>query len=216
MKKAVGCNRACIKKAKKQPGAGFWAPGCGGRGWCFPRRRGRRRVPGERPGRRSGNGSLGSFSRSNPAFAWRWRRGPGRFFLHRGIRGAPLSRRYRGANSFFTSSKNYESSWKSFEAVAGFALLRPVAGAVGERGFAAPRGLDDPGAPEFVRLFERGFTQHTSNTNRNWLMRGLRGHPRGNRAVTPEAVFSKSDTKLRKTIGINKQVCKLFAGFVLS
>lgn len=151
MKKAVGCNRACIKKAKKQPGAGFWAPGCGGRGWCFPRRRGRRRVPGEKPGRRSGNGSLGSFSRSNPAFAGRWRRGPGRFFLHRGIRGAPLSRRYRGANSFFTSSKNYESSWKSFEAVAGFALLRPVAGAVGERGLRR-RGVST--IPGLLNLFD--------------------------------------------------------------
>ncbi len=35
MKKAVGCNRACIKKAKKQPGAGFWGAGLRRSGMVF-------------------------------------------------------------------------------------------------------------------------------------------------------------------------------------
>lgn len=123
MKKAGDCNRAALKIQKIQEEARKKQPGavCGRRaaerGISFPRRRGRRRVPGERPGRRFGNWChWGLFLAKQP----RRRRAlppvvPGRG-CRLGIGGsAPFAAPWRSQFLFHIIKRNYESHGKALK-----------------------------------------------------------------------------------------------------
>lgn len=211
--KSRGLQSRGIKNTKNQEEARKKQPGavCGRRaaerGISFPRRRGRRRVPGERPGRRFGNWChWGLFLAKQP----RRRRAlppvvPGRG-CRPGIGGsAPFAAPWRSQFLFHIIKRNYESHGKAlkpFPASLSFAAS-PRLGRGGL--FAAGLGLGDVAPPGLVRLFERGFTQHTSNTNRNRPMKRLAGCAR----FSPRHSESGVSQILNKVTKNNrhKQIC---------